>query len=62
MSAEEFRNHGKKMRLEQLLNSLMGLDEINQAGGDVAGALKEMGISSTQEIDVAKGYLARGIH
>ena len=51
MSAEEFQKAWEEDAAGTIVEFVKGLDEINKAGGDVAGALKEMGINSTQEID-----------
>lgn len=51
MSSEEFQKAWEEDAAGTITEFVKGLDEINKSGGDVAGALKEMGITSTQEID-----------
>lgn len=51
MSAQDFSKSWKENPQEAITSFVKGLDEIKQAGGDVAGTLKEMDINSSQEID-----------
>jgi TP901 family phage tail tape measure protein len=51
MSSEEFQKAWEEDAAGTITEFVKGLDEINKSGGDVTGALKEMGITSTQEID-----------
>ena len=51
MSASEFSAVWKDEPTTAISAFVSGLDEIQKSGGDVTSTLKEMGISSVQEID-----------
>ena len=50
-SASDFAEQWKSEPQEAILSFVKGLDEVGKAGGDVTSALKDLGITSTQEID-----------
>lgn len=50
MSASEFSKAWKDTPSEAILAFTKGLDEVNKSGGDVTSTLKELGISSIQEV------------
>lgn len=51
MSSEEFQKAWKEDAASALTEFIKGLGRAKDAGADVTGALKEMGINSTQEVD-----------
>lgn len=51
MTAKDFTAQWESNPQEAIVSFVKGLDEIKNAGGDVASTLKEMGINSSQEID-----------
>lgn len=51
MSAEQFSTAWKSSPQQAITSFVEGLGKMQQSGGDVAGTLKELGITSIQEID-----------
>lgn len=51
MSSSEFQKAWKDDAATAITEFVKGLGRVKESGGDVSGALKDMGINSTQEID-----------
>lgn len=51
MSSSEFQTAWKDDAASAITEFVKGLGRVKESGGDVSGALKDMGINSTQEID-----------
>ncbi|SFH68576.1 phage tail tape measure protein, TP901 family, core region [Pisciglobus halotolerans] len=51
MSSSEFQKAWKDDAASAITEFVKGLGRVKESGGDVSGALKDMGINSTQEID-----------
>ena len=60
VSAQEFADTWKTKPTDAIALLLKGLDNIKKSGGDVTGTLKELGISSTQEIDTLQRMAGAG--
>lgn len=60
MSAEEFANTWKTKPTDAIVAFLKGLERVKAGGGDVTATLKELGISSTNEIDTLQRLAGAG--